>query len=191
MHLSGPHKSSIISANVFLPRTAALGCTHPVAVLSALWGNWGPPHSWRFLLFLFPLSLSPILSKLIDMSTAEGCSNHPNLLPPHPAQESCTRAPGRTSSWRSSPPSSPASCATAAAGASPVPAATALLKATSCSPQSPWPLESTGASSLVTSITSDASFPLETWPASWSYGKWQHRKPAFTLWLPLLQNFPG
>ena len=110
---------------------------------------------------------------------------------PRPAQESCTRALGRTSSWRSSRPSSPASWATAAAGASPVPAATALLRATSCSPQSPWLSESTGASSLVTSIISGASFPLETWPASWSYGKCRQGKPAFTLWLALLQTSLG
>ena len=85
IHLSVPHKSSsIISANVFLPWTVALGFTHPVAVLSALWGNWGPPHSWHFLLLPFPLSLPPILSKLVDMSTPEGRSAHSNLLPPAP-----------------------------------------------------------------------------------------------------------
>lgn len=159
---------------------------------------WGPPpplqlsphreevgellKHWRFLIFLFP-------SLPVGQYTClpQRASVTPPIL--QPPQESYTRALGKTSSWPSSLPSSPASWATVAAGAFPVPAATALLKATSCWPQWLWLLESMGASMWATSITSDASFPLEMWPASWSYGKWPYRQPSVALLPPITPEF--
>lgn len=83
-------------------------------------------------------------------------------------QASCTRETGRTSLCLSSHLSSGASWATGAAGAFPVPAATASPTATSSWP--PWPsrVVPTAASMWEISTTSEGSSPPGTSPTSWS-----------------------
>lgn len=165
----------IVSFQILHTHIAALRVDFPLWLSASGRDGKTPPKGDVPQFFLVSLSLP---------THSVGQSTYPPnrvLWPLHSAslpQEYYTKAQGRTSSWPSSLPSSQASWATVAAGASPVPAATALPKATNCWPLWPWLWGSTGASSLATSITSGASSLLEMWPASWSYGKWPHKKTS-------------